>query len=207
MADATFDVVFSGRLQAGVEAAAVRENLARLFKTEPAKLAYLFTGQPVVIKRAVDAATALQYQAALAKAGALVDLRETGTPAAPPPQPAQRPAPPVSPASTRPGPRAAPVTVPPAMAARSAPPVAPDYAVAEPGVVLVEPVHVAAPAIDTRHLTMAAVGAPLVEPTVVEPPTYDLSGLSLDPPGTTLSDAKPVPPAQYDLSALSLVPS
>lgn len=196
---ATFDVVFSGKLQAGVEAATVRENLARLFKTEPARLAHLFTGEPVPIKRGVDAATALQYQAALAKAGALVELVDTSATVA---EAAVAPAP-----RARSGPREAPVTVPPAIAARSAPPVAPDYSVAEPGVTLVDPVVVAPPVIDTRHLTVAAVGETLVEASVVTPPDYDLSGLSLDPPGTTLSQAEPVAPAQYDLSKLSLVPS
>ncbi|MGE3775282.1 MAG: hypothetical protein AB7I32_20330 [Gammaproteobacteria bacterium] len=207
MADATFDVVFSGKLQAGVEAAEVRENLARLFKTEPAKLAHLFTGGAVPIKRGVDAATALQYQAALARAGALVELVDTSV-AAERPAAAPVPATPARPIS-RPaaGPRAAPVTVPPAMAARGAPPVAPDYSVAEPGVVLVEPVIVAPPAIDTRHLSVAAVGETLVEPTVVTAPAYDLSALSLDPPGTILSEAEPVAAAQYDLSKLSLAPS
>ncbi|HMM77013.1 MAG TPA: hypothetical protein PJ986_14985 [Gammaproteobacteria bacterium] len=209
MADARFDVVFSGQLQAGVDAAQVHENLARLFKTEPAKLAHLFTGQAVPIKRGVDAATALQYQAALAKAGALVELIDTSS-AAERPAPAAIPAPA---AATRPavqparGPREAPVTVPPAMAARGAPPVAPDYSVAEPGVVLVEPAPVPPPAIDTRHLSVAAVGETLVEPTIVAAPAYDLSGLSLDPLGTFLSEAEPVAPAQYDLSKLSLAPS
>ncbi len=205
MTDATFDVVFSGKLQAGVEPAQVRENLARLFRTEPAKLAHLFTGQPVPIKRGVDAATALQYQAALAKAGALVELVDTSADAAPAVAASSAH---VAASAPKPAsPRAAPVTVPPAMAARDAPPIAPDYSVAEPGVLLVEPVAVTPPAIDTQHLSVAAAGELLVEPTSVVAPAYDLSGLSLDPPGTTLSDVKPAPPAQYDLSALSLAPN
>lgn len=198
MADASFDVIFSGKLQAGAEPAQVRAKLARLFKTEPEKLGHLFTGQRVPIKRGVDTATALQYQAALAQAGAIVDLVDTGAPAdaevttiaaAPPPREA---------------PRAAPVTVPPAIAARSAPPSAPAYSIADPGALLVEPMAVATADIDTQHLTVAAAGELLVEPQTVAAPDYDLSALSLDPPGTPLSDSKPVPPPHYDLSALSL---
>lgn len=200
MADARFDVIFSGKLQAGAEPAQVREQLARLFKVEPARLAHFFTGQPVPIKRGVDTATALQYQAALAKAGVLVELVDVSVQAEPETQP---PAPRAPAAPTT---RGAPVTVPPAMAARGAPPVAPDYTVAEAGAVLVEAAPVRAPSIDTQHLSVAAVGTLLVEPTTVAPPAFDLSGLSLDPPGTTLSDSKPVPPPQYDLSALSLDP-
>ena len=199
MADATFDVVCSGKLQPGADPVQVRENLARLFKTDADKLAHLFTGQRVPIKRGVDTATALQYQAALAKAGVSVDLVDTSAPLAMPAEAA-----PVVAASSQSAVRGAPVTIPAAIAARGAPPTAPDYSVAEPGVVLVEVAAVAAPQIDTRHLSVAAAGELLVEPEVVAAPAYDLSGLTLDPPGTMLSAAEAVSPPQYDLSALSL---
>jgi len=206
MAEATFDVVFSGKLQPGCKTAEVRENLARLFKIDPARLAALFTGDAVPIKRGVDAATALQYQQVLAKAGALVELVESSASAA---QPVLAPtaavtAPPSPVQDSHPGPRAAPVTVPPAIAARGVP-AAPDYGIAEPGVVLVEPVVVPPATIDTRHLSVAPAGALLVEPATVVTPAFDLDGLDLDPPGTPLSEAATVAPAQYDLSGLSLV--
>jgi len=208
MSEAIFDVVFSGKLQAGAEPAQVRENLARLFKTEPAKIGHLFTGQPVPIKKGVDATTALQYQAALAKAGALVELIDTSaftaaattietaiaTPASPPTA-----APTI--AATA---RAAPVTVPPSMAARSSPPQAPDYSVAEPGAVLVEAVTVAPPRIATDHLSVAAAGELLDSAPPVAAPQYNLSGLTLDPPGTLLSEAAQAPTPQFDLSGLKL---
>jgi hypothetical protein len=204
MSETTFDVVFSGKLQAGADPAQVRVNLARLFKTEPAKVAHLFSGQPVPIKRGVDAATALQYQAALAKAGALVELLDTTAASAPAPAAVAAasadivaaPAPAVA--------RDAPVTVPPAMAARGMPPQAPDYSVAEPGAVLVEAVVVAPPVIDTGHLSVAAPGELLDATPPVAAPQYDLSGLTLDPPGTILSQATPVAPPSFDLSQLKL---
>lgn len=207
MTDATFDVIFSGKLQAGADPAQVRDQLARLFKVEPAKLAHLFTGQAVPVKRGVDTATALQYQAAFAKAGAMVELIDCSlaTPAdAPAARVAAATATPASRGPTAAGPREAPVTVPPAIAARNAPPAAPDYSIAEAGAVLIEATTVPPPAIDTAHLSVAAAGELLVEPETIAPPTYDLAALSLDPPGTTLSDAKPVPPPQYDLSSLTL---
>lgn len=200
-----FDVVFSGELQPGADPAQARANLARLFKTEPAKVAPLFDGRAATLKKNVDAATGRQYLAALAKAGLVAMLAEVVEVAPPPP-----PAPPEPTASPRPaatgapGPRPAPVTVPDAIAARGAPPRAPDYSVAEPGEVLVEAETIAPPRIDTAHLSVAVAGELLVEPATVEAPRFDLSGLTLDPPGTQLSDARPVPPKQFDLSRLAL---
>jgi len=203
MAAERYDVIFIGTLQAGADPAQVRENMARLFKTEPARIEHLFSGQPVTIKKGVDAATGRQYVDALAKAGALADLAEL---IEAPPAPASL-LPPASDVKASPAPatpRGAPVTVPPAIAARSAPPQAPGYSVAEPGVILVEVATPSPVRIDTAHLSVAAAGELLVEPSRVEAPTYDLSALSLDPPGTQLSEARPVPPPQYDLSRLAL---
>ena len=198
-----YDVIFLGTLQPGADPAQVRENLARLFKTEPARIGHLFSGQPVTIKKGVDAATGRQYVAALAKAGAVADLAELiEAPPAPVSSTAPTPAAKTPPAG--PAPRGAPVTVPPAIAARAAPPQAPGYSVAAPGVMLVETTPPPPVRIDTAHLSVAAAGELLVEPARVEAPVYDLSGLTLDPPGTQLSEARPVPPPQFDLSRLAL---
>jgi len=193
-----YDVIFIGTLQPGADPAQVRENLARLFKTEPARIEHLFSGQPVTIKKGVDAATGRQYVAALAKAGAVADLAEL---IEAPPAPASTPAaePPRASAA-----RGAPVTVPPAIAARAAPPEAPGYSVAEPGAILVEVAPPPPARIDTAHLSVAAAGELLVEPVRVDTPVYDLSALTLDPPGTQLSEPRSVPPPEFDLSRLAL---
>lgn len=203
MAGQHFEVIFRGVLQAGSDPAQVRGNIAKLFKTEPSKVEHLFSGQAVVIKKGIDQETARQYQAALAKAGALVEIRdaEITIPAAAPTTAEQVPQPlPHVPATAR----AAPITVPPAMANRRAPPEAPAYSVAEPGVLLVEAVTPPAASIDTAHLTVAAAGELLVEPIAVAPPAYDLSALALAPAGSILSDAQSVAAPEYDLSALKL---
>jgi hypothetical protein len=199
-----FDVVFGGELQPGADPAQVRANLAQLFRTEPAKVARLFDGRAVTLKKNVDATTGRQYLAALAKAGLVAMLAEVVEVAPPPSAPTAPTESPRPVAAGTPGPRPAPVTVPDAIAARGAPPRAPDYSVAEPGAVLVEAETIAPPRIDTAHLSVAVAGELLVEPATVEAPRYDLSGLSLDPPGTQLSDARPVPPKQFDLSRLAL---
>ncbi|MBI4693814.1 MAG: hypothetical protein HY749_07315 [Gammaproteobacteria bacterium] len=212
MAGETYDIVYAGRIAEGTDAAQVQANVAKLFKTEPAKVQHLFTGQRVFVKKGVDDATARQYVAAFGKAGALAEI----VPAAVPPpapaaitpalrEPAAAPAPNPLPAQT-PGapPRASGPAAPPPAALRGTPAAIPEYTVAEPGVVLVEAVPVAPTQIDTAHLSLAEVGADLGEPSAVTVPQYDLSALTLDPPGVLLVDAQPVPPARIDISGLSL---
>lgn len=175
MADTSYDIIFTGRLVAGADPAAVRANLARLFKVDASRVEALFAGGRTVVKRGLDAAGARTYQAALARAGTVAEVLA------------------VEPAGT-----------PPAAAARTSPPVAPDYTVAEPGVELVPPTTVEPPLIPTDHLTLAEVGADLVEATVEAAPEYDLSGLALDPPGTLLAEPLAIPPPDFDLSGLAL---
>ena len=194
MAESQFRVVFAGRLAPAADPREVHAALARLFKTEPAKIAALFTGQPVVVRKDLDENTARQYQAAMAKVGALADvLLMPGEQVEPAPTVVSATPPALSPP-------------PPAVArALSQPPQAPDFCVAEAGTLLVEPVPVPTLNIDTAHLSVAAVGTPLTDAVLVEAPRFDLSGLSLDPPGTWLSNAPPVPDANFDLGALALI--
>lgn len=195
MTGETFDIVFAGRLAEGADPALVRANLAKLFKTEPAKVEHLFSGQRVSIKKGVDAATARQYQTALGRAGALAEIVA-----------ARALAPTAAPAAVSAVARAkagGPAETPPA-ARRETPPIAPDYTVAEPGAMLVEARPVPPAQIDTAHLSLADVGADLVEHRPVAAPDYDLSAFGLAPPGSLLVEPRPVPPAHIDTSALSL---
>lgn len=48
----------------------MKDNLARLFKSEPGKIDALFGGRPVVLKRELPEAEADRYLAALHQAGA-----------------------------------------------------------------------------------------------------------------------------------------
>ena len=201
MAGASFDIVFAGRMAEGADPALVQANVAKLFKTEPAKVAHLFSGQRVFIKKGVDEATARQYQAALGKAGALVEIVAVAE--AGPAATAAALEAPAAPQPARSAARGGPAEPPPA-ARRAAPPVAPDYTVAEPGVVLVEAPPVPSVRIETAHLSLAEVGVDLAERRIATAPSYDLSGLCLAPPGTLLAEASIVPPAQIDTSALSL---
>lgn len=176
MAESNFDVIFQGQLLPGTDGVVVRAKLAALFKIDAARVEAMFSGQRVVIKKNVDAATAETYVAALNKAGAAAEMIAVVMPA-------------VVVASE---PRAETPATPVVMT------------IAEPGVLLVEPQPVTPPTFDTSALSLAAVGVNLVEPSVKIAPQYDLSGLQLAPPGTLLADAPSVPPAKIDTSGLSL---
>lgn len=94
----------------------------------------------------------------------------------------------------------------PAPAAEPAPAVAANpLTIAEPGVLLIEPIVTAPAQFDTTAFSLADVGVTLVEPTPVAPPQFDLSALDLAPVGTVLVEATPVKPAKIDTSGLSLV--
>ncbi len=70
-----FDLVFTGELIEGCDPAQVRRDLGRLFKTDATAISRLFTGKPVIIKKAIDQQTAIRYRAALQQAGALCQIR------------------------------------------------------------------------------------------------------------------------------------
>lgn len=68
---AEYQVVFEGKLTGERPLEEVKRNLAALFKMKAEQVDALFSGKPVIIKRDIDQATALKYQAAFKKAGAV----------------------------------------------------------------------------------------------------------------------------------------
>ena len=187
MSDQQFHLVFKGELVKGASIEQVQNNLAKLFKAEPAKLNHLFAGKAVIIKKGLDRAGADKYQAVLRRAGAVVEVIEA-TKVAPPSSTEQEEA--IKPAAPE---------------KPSAPPQAPaDLTVADVGVTLVEHVPPPPADFDTTHLNLAEVGVDLVEAEKIAAPDYDLSGLTLDPVGVDLADKKPAPPADFDTSSFSL---
>ena len=214
MAASEFAVIFKGRLVDGVDPAAVRANLAKLFNADAARIEKMFSGQTVIIKKGLDEAAAQKYRAALGKAGAVVEIVAAGAPAkAPAEVPAAAAVTPTAdaasaettaPATPQRAASAAPQTVPRAFSDAQAPPDPLAADVAEPGATLVEAAPPAAPDIATDHLSMAEPGVTLVEPESIPEPAYDLSAMSLDPPGVTLVEPRKIAPPEYDLSGMSL---
>ncbi|MDX5373468.1 MAG: DUF805 domain-containing protein [Pseudomonadaceae bacterium] len=72
MSEARYKIVFDGRLMPDMALETVKENLARLFKSDQSRIEALFSGEPVALKRDLPEAEADKYLAALQRAGALV---------------------------------------------------------------------------------------------------------------------------------------
>ncbi len=190
MSENTFEVTFDGRLVEGANLQKVKSNLARLFKTDVARIEGMFSGKRVVIKRGVDEKTACNYQLALRKAGAVAAVIDTAAPY-----------------PTETGDAAKPAAATPSSAAAVAEQKtdsAADLTMAEPGVILVAPKDTPEPEIDTSGLSVAEPGVTLVEPKEVTPPVFDLSSLDLAPPGERLSEQEEQPEVQFDTSGLTL---
>jgi hypothetical protein len=69
-----YQVIFEGKLTGERSLEEVKSNLAALFKMKPEQVDALFSGKAVVIKRDIDQGTALKYQAAFKKAGAVCSV-------------------------------------------------------------------------------------------------------------------------------------
>ncbi|MDH4653513.1 DUF805 domain-containing protein [Pseudomonas sp. JS3066] len=72
MTEARFKIVFDGEPMPGVALETVKENLARLFKSDASKIDSLFGGRSVALKRDLVEAEADKYLTALQRAGAMV---------------------------------------------------------------------------------------------------------------------------------------
>lgn len=76
MIDGKFDVVFRGQIVRNVDESVVKSNLVTLFKSSPEAVEKLFGGNEVVVRKGLDYSTAMKYQSALKKAGALALIKE-----------------------------------------------------------------------------------------------------------------------------------
>lgn len=74
MSTNTYEVAFKGEIADGASPEKVKSNIAQMFKADAAKLAQLFSGNRVVIKKGIDEQTAMKYKAAFTKAGAVCEV-------------------------------------------------------------------------------------------------------------------------------------
>lgn len=74
MEETSYNLIFHGVIAEGQDAETVRKNIAELFKVSDDKVERLFSGRPVAVKKNVDHVTALKYQSAFKKAGALCSI-------------------------------------------------------------------------------------------------------------------------------------
>lgn len=187
----TYQVVVTGQLAPGAQLEQVKEKVARLFNAPAAKLAALFAGTRVVVKKGLDRAAAERYVAALLETG-LIALVE-----------------PLDDTVARASPTLAPVGVTLVEPRRIAVPAIDTRAlsVAAVGSDLVEFTPPPAPEIDTSGLTTAPVGEPLAEGPEVDPPAIDISRLTMAPPGERLVDPPEVHAPDIDTSHLDMAPA
>ncbi len=192
MSDQLFEVAFSGQIIEGANLEEVKANVGKMFKADDAKLAQLFSGKRIVIKKNIDQATAAKYKAALNRAGAECEIIAPGgeTPVA---QPA-----------------AATPAAPPAEPATAAAPASQEYESSFDGEVVpppqTDPLGITGDQIEDLAVSIAPVGSELQddhkEP---EEPDIDLTGFDIAPVGSDLSDGKkeaePPPP---DTSGITL---
>ena len=196
MSETTFDIAFYGIIQPGKDKATVIENMARLFKTTPEKIAPFFAGSRKVIKANVDTQTAEKYRNALENVGLVIKLE-------PRQSAARQEAESAAQAGTED------ITVAPVGAdvlenpTRVEPQAIGDIStitMAEVGAdVLENPPRVEPQPIgDISHLTMAEVGADVLEnpPTVEPQPIDDISGITMAEAGADIIErSKPGPGA------------
>lgn len=75
MSSVVYAIVFKGEILEGFESFSVKAHLARMLKADQEKMATLFSGKQIVLKKTADKQQALKYGSALKKTGADVKIR------------------------------------------------------------------------------------------------------------------------------------
>jgi len=98
MSDELFEVAFSGLIRDGAELDEVKAKVGKMFKADDTKIAHMFSGKRVIIKKHLDKEAAAKYANAFKNAGARCEViamsgetqqAKAASPAAPPkPKPA-----------------------------------------------------------------------------------------------------------------------
>jgi hypothetical protein len=185
MSDQLFEVAFCGQISEGANLDEVKARVGKMFKADDAKLAQLFSGKRIVIKKNIDQATATKYQTALNRAGAECEVNPLGGAA------------PVAPAAAT-----APVAA-PAESNAAATPSSVEYETAYDGEVepppQTDPLGITGDEIEDLVASIAPIGSELQDAhETAETPQIDLAGLDVAPVGSdigaTKKDAEPPPP-------------
>lgn len=169
-----YEIAFSGELAPGAKLEQVEANLTRLFQADAQRIAALFSGRRIVIKQNLDHTSVEKYRQAMARAGAVAEVRPMPVEVeeielAPPPaqEPAAAPQTSTSPApalSTRPSPQPLKVTLRDEYMAAFADVEAPDFGIAPVGVDLQDARPAAkAPDVDLSQFSLAPVGSDMGE--------------------------------------------
>jgi len=200
MSDELFEVAFSGQIKDGADLQQVKAKVGAMFKADETKLAHLFSGKRMVIKKNIDQAMANKYKAALDKAGAVCEIKSLSEVVEP--KPAEQKAPQQSVVETKP-----PETKKPEPVHAVSPSVS-SVAVGDiPGAPQTDPLGINANDISDLSAGIAPVGSDMQdEIKVVAEPQLDISGMDMAPAGSDLGEMKkdddPPPPNTDGLSLL-----
>jgi hypothetical protein len=195
MSDQLYEVAFSGQISEGADLNDVKAKVAKMFNADDAKLALLFSGKRVVIKKNIDKATAAKYQSALNRAGAHCEISPPVGATASAPAAVAAPAAATAPAATqKPASAESAVQIETGDYGEVAPPPATD------------PLGITASDIEDLAASIAPVGSELQEEyQEVEAPEFDLSEFDLAPVGSELNTrAKNSAPPPPDTSGMSM---
>jgi len=192
MSDQLFEVAFSGQISEGENLEEVKARVAKIFNADDAKLAQLFSGKRIVIKKNIDQATAAKYRTALNRAGAECEVSSAADAA------------PAAQAATA-APAAASAQSAAASTASSV-----EYETSYDGEVepppQTDPLGITGDQIEDLVASVAPVGSELQEAYVEpEPPSIDITGLDVAPVGSDIGPAKKDPePPLPDTSGITL---
>ena len=193
MSDELFEVAFSGQIDDNADLVEVKGKIAKMFHADETKLAQLFSGKRIVIKRNIDAQTAAKYQTALERAGAKCKVISISGGDKVVPAPDLKP----EVASPSPPPAAAPNQTTYTASA--------DYG-DEPPPPQLDPLGITADQIDDLPATIAPVGSEVQdEIKEVAAPVIDISDLDMAPVGSIIGSGKKDPdPPPPDTTGISL---
>jgi len=192
MSDQLFEVAFSGQISEGANLDEVKARVGKIFNADDAKLAQLFSGKRIVIKKNIDQATAAKYQTALNRAGAECEVSSLSGAA------------PAAQAETTAA------TVAPAQSAVASTASAAEYEASYDGEAesppQTDPLGITGDQIEDLAVSIAPVGSELQDSyTEPEAPQIDITGLDIAPVGSDLGstrkDPEPPPP---DTSGITL---
>ncbi len=186
MSDELFEVAFSGKISEGADLDEVKARVGKMFKADDAKIAQMFSGKRVVIKRNLDKAAAAKYGYAFKKAGAVCELKQmSGSAAA---VPAKKATP--SPAAEKPAAPVATLQVDFTTTQNFDEPAPPPNT---------DPLGISGDQIEDLPATVAPAGSEMQDEIKEVPePDIDIAGIDVAPVGSTIDTAKkeadPPPP-------------
>jgi len=184
MSDELFEVAFSGQIKDGADLAQVKAKVGAMFKADETKLAHLFSGKRMVIKKNIDRVMANKYKTALDNAGAVCEVKSLSEASAPDvAEPVQQEA------------VAQTVLTPKPAVVSGDVPAAPQTA----------PLGIAASDIADLSVSIAPIGSDMQDAVKeVAEPELDISGIDMAPAGSDLGQVKkdddPPPPNTQGLS-------